>query len=113
MSSQSKDSPRTGQVFKMMDQDGNERLWHIVEHEEPESEHSEDRNLPSDEQILAQYEQHSESSDSGRESDIDRPLSPYGGSQYTSDDPDERVGFMRDSGPSDSESECEEYTLSN
>ncbi|KAL0566814.1 hypothetical protein V5O48_015186, partial [Marasmius crinis-equi] len=80
---------------------------------EPESEHSEDRNLPSDEQILAQYEQHSESSDSGRESDIDRPLSPYGGSQYTSDDPDERVGFMRDSGPSDSESECEEYTLSN
>ncbi|KAF9260284.1 hypothetical protein L218DRAFT_946954 [Marasmius fiardii PR-910] len=99
---------KSGQVFKMMDEDGNTRLFHLAEtaNDDSENERFSDRDNSGDDQIWARYDDASSESDGGN--NCEHSPDSYCGSQYTSDsNPDERTGFMLDY---DANSELEDYT---
>ncbi|KAF9258104.1 hypothetical protein L218DRAFT_1067215, partial [Marasmius fiardii PR-910] len=86
----SKDSPQTGDTFRMMGEDGKVRLCRIVEINE-----SEDMKA---QEVVSGSENENPQFDRDDESVGDKvhSLSSYGGSQYESGDDSERAGFMRD-----------------
>ncbi|KAK1218877.1 hypothetical protein PQX77_018404 [Marasmius sp. AFHP31] len=100
---QNKDS-NSNRLFHMKDEEGNERVFQDV----TSAHQAELDDDPDDEKVWARHEH--ESSDDSRSNRSHSP-GPYGGSQYTSDDADERAGFMHDDYPYDGDAEKEDYSI--